>query len=172
MNLYKRRKCPNVRFKPVWKQAEKQGNRWKKPEKAAKSLVRDQKAAANEGSVSPVGSAKGKRPEFVSAKRAASALQARAATIERTERRANYYFVGGFLNRNERAAQWAFAKIEIAFRIPPRDNPWWAAATIERAVMNFFKGAMTVPESIDVNGRMPYNSFIRKTDILTSGIIY
>ncbi len=33
LNLYKRRKCPNVRFKPVWKQAEKQGNRWKKSEK-------------------------------------------------------------------------------------------------------------------------------------------
>ena len=60
------------------------GRKRKEPEKAAKSLVRDQKAAANEGSVSPVGSAKGKRPEFVSAKRAASALQARAATIERT----------------------------------------------------------------------------------------
>ena len=40
---------------------------------------------ANEGSVSTVGSAAGKRPEFVSAKRAASPLQGRAATIERTE---------------------------------------------------------------------------------------
>ena len=39
---------------------------------------------ANEGSVSPVGSAEGKRPEFVSAKRASSAPQAREATIERT----------------------------------------------------------------------------------------
>ena len=32
------------------------GRKRKEPEKAAKSLVRDQKAAANEGSVSPVGS--------------------------------------------------------------------------------------------------------------------
>ena len=40
---------------------------------------------ANEGSVSTVWSAEGKRPEFVGAKRAASLLQGRAATIERTE---------------------------------------------------------------------------------------
>ena len=40
---------------------------------------------ANEGSVSTVWSAEGKRPEFVGAKRAASLLQRRAATIERTE---------------------------------------------------------------------------------------
>ena len=39
---------------------------------------------ANEGSVSTVWSAEGKRPEFVSAKRASSAPQAREATIERT----------------------------------------------------------------------------------------
>ena len=42
---------------------------------------------ANEGSVSTVWSAEGKRPEFVGAKRAASALQARAATIELSEHR-------------------------------------------------------------------------------------
>ncbi len=40
---------------------------------------------ANEGSVSPVGSAEGKRPEFVGAKRAQTPLQGGCATIERTD---------------------------------------------------------------------------------------
>ena len=78
------------------KQAEKASKKRKKPavcgylqkesEKSGHFRIRDQKAAANEGSVFPVGSAEGKRPEFVSAKRAASALRARAATIEIAER--------------------------------------------------------------------------------------
>ena len=40
---------------------------------------------ANEGSVSTVWSAEGKRPEFVGAKRAQAPLQGACATIERTE---------------------------------------------------------------------------------------
>ena len=40
---------------------------------------------ANEGSASTVWSAEGKRPEFVSAKRAQAPLQGACATIERTE---------------------------------------------------------------------------------------
>ena len=40
---------------------------------------------ANEGSVSPVGSAKGKRPEFVSAKRSLGPATRSQATIERTD---------------------------------------------------------------------------------------
>ena len=40
---------------------------------------------ANEGSVSTVWSAEGKRPEFVGAKRAQAPLQGVCATIERTE---------------------------------------------------------------------------------------
>lgn len=47
---------------------------------------------ANEGSVSPVGSAAGKRPEFVSVKRVQTPLQGVCTTIERTDesRRAHF----------------------------------------------------------------------------------
>ena len=42
-------------------------------------------AVANEGSVSTVWSAEGKRPEFVSAKRVQTPLQGGCTTIERTD---------------------------------------------------------------------------------------
>lgn len=47
---------------------------------------------ANEGSVSPVGSGAGKRPEFVSVKRVQTPLQGVCTTIERTDesRRAHF----------------------------------------------------------------------------------
>ena len=79
------------------------------------SLWRPAIVGANEGSVSPVGSAEGKRPEFVNAKRAASPFQGRAATIERTEHRfESGNFGGGLLMRNKRSVWWTVAPIEHA----------------------------------------------------------
>ena len=73
---FKVKERPNVQFKTASKFPEtsgKTGKKRKKPavcgnlriesEKSGRSRIRDQKAAANEGSVSPVGSAEGKRPE-------------------------------------------------------------------------------------------------------------
>ena len=51
---------------------------------------------ANEGSVSPVGSAEGKRPEFVSAKRVQTPLQGVCTTIERTDESRRAHFPGAF----------------------------------------------------------------------------
>jgi hypothetical protein len=62
------------------------GKQAEKPGKPIMSLLRDQKAAANEGSVSPVGSAEGKRPEFAGAKRAGSPSQGVPAMIELRQR--------------------------------------------------------------------------------------
>ena len=69
-------------------------------------------------------SAKRKRLEFVSAKRAQTPLQGACATIERTGKALTTAgggnFVSAFLNRNKRAAQWAVVPIEVAeLRIPP-----------------------------------------------------
>ena len=47
--------------------------------------LRIKRSWANEGSFSPVGSAEGKRPEFVSAKRVQTPLQGVCTTIERTD---------------------------------------------------------------------------------------
>ena len=69
---------------------------------------------ANEGSVSPVGSAEGKRPEFVSAKRAQAPLQGTCATIERTGLRIRSAQI-----KHLHFLQVLFQHVRTGLRIPP-----------------------------------------------------